>query len=127
MFGTISVTNPDRRHPLIYADVRAFVGHYTKVAMNTLPSVLHKIVPDIDIEQNEGQMKPLRRQARKHLRECPGDSGSLSSAIQWATGRRGADGRGTGWGPQAPGSGHICGDLAKPPHLPNPGVETQVG
>ena len=39
-----------RRHPLIYADVRAFVGHYTKVTMNPVPSVLRKIVPDIDIE-----------------------------------------------------------------------------
>lgn len=64
------------RHPWTYVDVGEFVGHYANMTMNAVPSVLSKIVPDVDTEENDGQMKLLGQQACKHLRERPGHRGS---------------------------------------------------
>lgn len=43
MFGT-------GRHPSIYADAGEFVGHEANTTVNVVPSILCKIVPDIDTE-----------------------------------------------------------------------------
>lgn len=56
------------------------------MTMNAVPSILSKIVPDVDTEENDGQMKLLGQQACKHLRERPGHPWLTVVGVEGETG-----------------------------------------